>query len=279
MKMSVYLNGRFLKYADFKKVPIEPGPFDENGVFETMRFSNSSIICFKDHALRLKRSAKLIKANFDFDKDKLRDIILRGIMKTGINIANIKISVWKSKGKTNISLRIKEYFPPESEKYKRGFSCFLSPFFKNESHPLTNIKVTDRLLYELGFLQAKDKGFDEAIFLNSKNFLVEASRSNLFFIKNKVLFTPSLSCGCLDGITRKSVLNIANSLNIKTQIGEFLLKDLEYSDAAFLTNSLIGIMPIKKIGNNKINVKSRLCELLQKEYNRLYEISKNKITF
>jgi branched-subunit amino acid aminotransferase/4-amino-4-deoxychorismate lyase len=91
--------------------------------------------------------------------------------------------------------------------------------------------------------EAKNKSFDEAIILNNRGFIAEGSRSNIFLVKDNRIFTPALECGCLDGITRRVIFDLAQKHNLKIQGGNFTPQDLRESDEAFLSNSLIGVMP------------------------------------
>ncbi|MCM8782872.1 MAG: aminotransferase class IV, partial [Candidatus Omnitrophica bacterium] len=160
-------------------------------------------------------------------------------------------------------------------KYLKGFSVCISEFKINAGSFLTRLKTGNYLLYQLSYLKAKEKGLDEAIILNQQGYLAEASRSNIFLIKEKTLFTPSLECGCLKGITRKVIMDIARKNNIEVKEGCFTLEDLYNSEEAFLTNSLMGVMPLntlekRRIGSNKF----KLTRFLNKEYNYLLRYGK-----
>jgi len=133
------------------------------------------------------------------------------------------------------------------------------------------LKTTNRIFYDLSLKEARDKGFDEAIILNSRGIIAEASRSNIFWVKDKELFTPGLECGCLDGITRKAVFDLAKKYNFKIYTGNFTLQDLYTCDEAFLTNSLWGIMPLaviekETIGKGKCG---KLTRFFIEKYNSL----------
>ena len=112
---------------------------------------------------------------------------------------------------------------------------------------LANVKSLDYELFADAYARAQAKGFDEALLLNRRGHIFESSRANIFWIKDKVLYTPPLSSGCLNGIIRHQVIKQAVSL--KTSVKEMDLTPaiLENSDAAFLTNSLIGIKAIETI--------------------------------
>ncbi|MCA9399713.1 MAG: aminotransferase class IV family protein, partial [Candidatus Omnitrophica bacterium] len=100
--------------------------------------------------------------------------------------------------------------------------------------------------------EAKSRGYDEAILLNRNGQLVEGSTTNLFFVKNGVLFTPSTRCGCLSGIVRQIILDCARTHNIPVQTGAYSIKDLQKADEAFITNSLIGVKPLVSVDGHGI---------------------------
>ena len=72
---------------------------------------------------------------------------------------------------------------------------------------LADVKSLDYELFAEAFVKPKSQGFDEALLLNRRGHIFEASRANIFWVKDKVLYTPPLSSGCLNGITRQQVIN------------------------------------------------------------------------
>jgi len=93
-------------------------------------------------------------------------------------------------------------------------------------------------------MAARAAGCDEAILLNERGYLAEGSTTNIFLVSNGALITPSLASGVLPGITRETVLEIAQASNIKTLEREVELKELIETEEAFVTNSIIEIMPL-----------------------------------
>jgi branched-subunit amino acid aminotransferase/4-amino-4-deoxychorismate lyase len=159
--------------------------------------------------------------------------------------AYVRLTVYAGQNKSEYSLLVREYQPYPEKKYREGFRLGISRFRQNEFSFFCRLKICDRMLYELALKEAREAGFDEAIILNSRGYISEASRSNIFLSRKKELFTPALSCGCLDGITRRVILDLARRYKVKSNEGNFTLKDLEEAEGAFLTNSLIGLMPLK----------------------------------
>lgn len=241
-----------------------------HGVFETMRAHNKRVVYYGQHLKRITKAAKLMKIKIPYQPEKFVKLIQKKINHIRPEDAYVKLILSKAKPHTKVSLEVKKYAPFPARKYKAGFTVMVSSFWKDEKHPWAGIKTTDRLLYELSLHEASAKGFDEAIMLNSRGLIAEGTRTNIFFIKNKTLYTPALKCGCLAGITRQAVFDLAKKNKIKVKQGNFTVHDLLDADAAFLTNSLIGIMPLARIGQVKIGKGTNaIIQLLSKKYNSL----------
>ena len=107
--------------------------------------------------------------------------------------------------------------------------------------------------------------------INSNGFVVEASAENIFFVKNDILYTPPISTGALEGITRDTVIEIANQNKIPINIENISRDELYYFDEAFLTGTASEIIPISKIdhriiGNGKIG---QLTNEISKYYEQI----------
>lgn len=132
--------------------------------------------------------------------------------------------------------------------YALGVAVDVLPSPRNEFSPLCALKSTNYLENLLAREAVQRAGFFEGLWCNTQGFLVEGTMSNLFFVRAGELFTPALSCGCLPGTRRQLVLEAASSLGIPTHEGNFTPNDLYTADEVFLTNALMGIMPVKQIG-------------------------------
>ena len=269
----IFLNGKFIPGEQAQVSILTPGFLYGWGLFETMRAYNKKIVYFDEHLKRLKRSAKLLDIRCPYPPAELKDIIQRIVKINSLKDAYVRLTLWKCEEGTDILVAVKKYQPYSSQEYKKGFRACISPFRQNEDSFLAQLKTTNYLLYRLAYTKAREKGFDEAIILNHKGYIAETSRSNLFFIKDKELFTPSLECSCLNGITRRVVFDLAKKYNIKAYEGNFSMPDLYASDEAFLTNSLVGIMPLVSVEERRIGLgrsRYRLSRFFIERYKSLY---------
>jgi len=251
-KKIVFLNGKFMPMGDVKLSVFSPGFFYGFGLFETMRSYNNKIVYLDQHIKRIKNSCRLIGIRLNYSADKLKDMIKKTITINKLKDTYARLTIWKSFKGTDILIWAKTYKRYSTLKYNRGFRVYISRYKQNENSFFSQYKTTNRLLYELAFQEAKQKGYDETIMLNNRGYITECSRSNIFFIKDKQLFTPSLSSGCLAGITRRAIFDLAKKYNIKIYEGNLTLQDLYEIDEAFLTNSLMGVMPLASVEKHRL---------------------------
>jgi len=131
---------------------------------------------------------------------------------------------------------------------KKEYRVCLIKTKRDDNDRMAQVKSLDYELFAKCYSQAQSKGFDEALLVNRRGDIFEASRSNIFWVKDEILYTPPLSSGCLNGITRQQVMKKAKKLKITLKESNLTPAILKNADAAFLTNSLIGIKPIEKLG-------------------------------
>ncbi|MDI6758249.1 MAG: aminotransferase class IV [Candidatus Omnitrophota bacterium] len=321
MQSFIFLNGKFLDIEDAKILVSSSGLFYGWGLFETMRSYNGKIIYLDRHLERLKSAAGLVNLKLSYPAAKLKKIIKEALRLNFFKDAYVKLILWKNTPGTEIALFVKNYKPPLEIKYKEGFSAAISSFRQDGNSLSSRVKSLSRFILELAFDEARSRGFDEALLLNTEGYIAEGTRNNIFFVKGKIIFTPSLDCGCLNGVTRKVIFDLVKKerlkivtvqrsevnqgvipaqagiqrgydrmdarfhghdkngrrelpeveLLLKIAEGRFALKDLYNADEAFLTNSLIGVMPLVRVENYKIakGVRGEITEYFIKEYNCL----------
>jgi len=274
MADTVFLNGEFIPQEKARLSVSTPGFLYGWGLFETLRAYNHRIVYFTAHLERIKHSSKLIGMGFPYPVAKLKEVILKTVKINKLQDAYVRLTLWKAQAGTDTLVSAKKYQPYSPGKYRDGFSACVSSLRQNEESHLALLKTTNYLLCRLAYLEAGKKGFDEAIILNNRGYIAEGSRANIFLVKARELLTPALGCGCLGGITRKAVLDLAKKYQIKAYAANLTLSDLYQADEAFLTNSLFGIMPLASIEEHKINKGSASYEvtrLFMEEYRSLFK--------
>lgn len=205
------------------------------GSFETISVQNGHGIFLSYHLERLKNALETLEIPIPvFLEEKTADHIRR--MPADQDVLRVAVSqhntVWEMRRN-----------PYTEEQYAQGFSLMFSPVRRNETSPLTGIKSLNQGDNILQKRLALRNGFDEAIFLNSKGELTEGTVSNLFLVADKRLYTPALSCGLLAGTVRRWLIE-----KTKAQEVYILPDDLESFQEMFITNALLGIMPVCRLG-------------------------------
>lgn len=133
------------------------------------------------------------------------------------------------------------------------------------THPLTGCKTANGLPYIMAALDAKSRGFDEAVLFHQDGQLAEASSANIFYIYQRKIYTPPLTSGCLNGIMRKQVFELAEQIKLPVQERKSRAKDLIQADEVFLTNTIRGLIPVSRFENRLYPTEYRvLTAFLQK---------------
>ncbi len=235
---TIFLDGNYLKVKDQIIDAFTPGVFKAQGVFETMLGIEGYVMDEKLHLKRLRQGLKILRIKQPAIKASLLKELLR---RNQLPLARVRLMAWQAGQQVHVMAAALPYKIPTSQKYKL---CLIKTNRPANSR-LAQVKSLDYEIFAEAFAQAQAQGFDEALLLNRKGHIFEASRANIFWIKDKVLYTPPLSSGCLNGITRQQVIKQAKSLRIPVKEKNLTSQILTQADAAFLTNSLAGIKPIE----------------------------------
>ena len=260
----VFLNGKFVPLKNAKVSIFDRGFLYGDGVFETMRSYNGRVFMLKEHIDRLTIALKILKIKIPYNKIVLSKLVQKSVQINKAHNAYVKLLVARGVGSTGIDLApnqkptITIYTKKLNEVVydkirKKGLQVKFACISKNENSFTSRIKNLNYLNNILARQEAREAGFDEAIFLNTKGFVAEAATSNIFMIKNGKVFTPPPTSGLLPGITRHAVIGIIkkytkNKLYEKNVTPTILLN----ADELFLTNSGFEIIPVVKVGNTKI---------------------------
>ena len=230
------------------------------GLFETMRAYKGRVFRLDSHLNRMARSAKVL--GLAIEPQNLKEAVAATIEANNLSDARVRITVSAGEGdmtanpatctESTVLITAVEYKPYPKQVYDKGFSAITSSIRRNSKSPLSRIKSTNYAESLLARQEARAAGVDEAICLNDKGLLAEASMSNVFLVEGSNLRTPGEENGILPGITREVVLELASKLGINTLEHNIEMGELGQADEAFLTNSLIEIMPLTQIDGKAI---------------------------
>ncbi|MDQ2085965.1 aminotransferase class IV [Herbivorax sp. ANBcel31] len=228
-------------------------------LFETFLVNREGKIFLLDgHLNRLFNSMDFLKFNLEFSKSNLKREILKYVELNNIQNKVMRVTVTYGNKLKNIKSKViistRENTLSE-ENYKSGYKLKISDVKKSKESYVLRHKTSNYLENYIISQKALEEGFNDALFLNTDNEITETTRCNMFFVKNNVIYTPTLECGLLPGVIREWVIKKADKLGIKVYQGKYSVEDLLDCDYAFVTNSVIGIMGISYIEDKKIKMK------------------------
>jgi len=262
MLMKIWINNKIVDDKDAKVSVFDRGFLYGDGVFETMRSYNGVVFKLDEHLDRLFNSLKIVKIKIPYSKSLLKKQIYKLLKINRLNDAYIRITATRGTGAVGLAkidcviptivIIVKKFTPYSPKMYKNGVSAKIVNCRQNENSPVSRIKSISFLNYILARLEAKENGFDDAIMLNSKGAISEATISNVFLVKGKRLITPPLKSGILPGITRRIILKLAAKAGLKPKEEIVTPKAFYNADEVFLTNSLMEVMPVVKVDNRII---------------------------
>jgi len=268
--MQVFINSCFTDEDKAFISPLSPGFLYGYGVFETIKVYEKRVMFLEEHYQRLTDSLAVMNQRMPYRFAEIAGICEKLLERNSLTNGFLKIICSKGAvGKTDtILLTGKKCYGQE---YESGFKLCLASTRRNEFSKLCSIKSLNYAENIIEREAAYDHGFDEALFLNTKGNVCEGCISNIFWVKENQLFTPTVACGLLPGIARKKVLELCDSMGIPVFIGEFSLDEIKSADEIFLTNSLMDIMPVSAFENRQFHIKEwHMVHELINRYRLLY---------
>lgn len=273
--MYVFLNNTILPEADARVSVYDRGFLYGDGIYETMRAYDGVVFMIEKHIDRLGCSGAFIKLDIP-DRQFIQDAVYETLAVNKLSDAYIRVTVSRGKGplgldpslcKETTFVVIAEEFRQYPETYYReGTRLILAETRRNLIKALNpKIKSLNFLNNILAKIEAKDRGAYEAIMLNAEGFIAEGSVSNIFFVKDNILCTPSEDTGILNGITRETVISLADRNGIQVNEGMFYPSDLFNSTEVFFTNTTAEVMPVSQVDDIKYRI-GEITQTLHKLY-------------
>jgi branched-chain amino acid aminotransferase group I len=254
----VFLNGRFVERREAAVPALDRGLLYGYGLFETMRSYGGRVFRLEGHYRRLSEGAAVLDLPPALTLDELRATVDALLESNGLADAYLRLTISAGPAPDDggaspsvlLVARPLSGYPPDL--YQRGMAAVTSATRRNEASPLSRVKSLNYLDNLLAREEARRKGADEAILLNTRGFAAEGSASNVFLVSDGRLLTPGLDSGVLPGITRAAVLELAQEAGIACAEGEVEATTLAGAAEAFLTNSIMGVMPLTRLDGRAV---------------------------
>ncbi|MGQ9863505.1 MAG: aminotransferase class IV [Bacteroidia bacterium] len=240
------------------------------GVFETLHFREGKFLFLHYHANRFYKACRSIAWQPPFSWEETLSYALYYAKHENLFNARVNLYLVASDldAQPIFALRIQ---PWEANPFPLANPVRIGVYQEAHVHfsPWSAYKTTSRWLYEQAYVQAKRYQWHDSLLLSSEGHVAETSRCNIFWIKEGILYTPSLSVGCVGGVMRQLILTLAQSLGIAIQQGKFFLLDLLSAEEVFLTNVLRGIQPVWHIYGYNVSFRTENNILTQAFANSL----------
>jgi branched-chain amino acid aminotransferase len=248
-----------------------------DAVFETVKIVNSKILFLEDHYFRLMSSMRVVRMEIpmDFTMEYFEEQLLSLVSDNDFsNSSRARITVFRNDGgyylpKTNTVSFLIHVVGVDNALYSFAEKEYEVDLFKDfyvTKQLLSSIKTTNRMLNITASIFADENGLDNCLLLNDSKNIVEAIQGNIFMLMGNRLITPPVSEGCLNGVMRKQVLELAKKIEYLEIVEEVISPfDLQKADELFITNVIKGIQPITKYRKKGFGV--ALSKILQEKLN------------
>jgi len=263
-----WIDGEIVAAAEARLPILDHGFLFGDGVFEGIRLTPAGIFRLDDHMKRLATAALAVGIEVPGGFERVREVARETTRAWGARSGYLRLIITRGVGALGIDPstcpepRIlciaagATSLPPEKE--KTGLRLMTSSLRRPSSDVLDpRVKSLNYLNNVLAKREASISGADDALVLNSRGLIAEASATNLFALTGKRLVTPPTTDGALEGITRRTILEVAADLGFETSESSLGRFDLFAADAVFLTGTRAGIVPVGSLDGSPISQAGR----------------------
>jgi branched-chain amino acid aminotransferase len=264
----IWMDGELVDWGDAKVHVLSHAVHYGSGVFEGIRAYETArgpaVWHLDEHLKRLFRSAKLYHMDIPYSREAIteatkdliranglnacyiRPVVMRGYGEMGVNPLNAPVNVFIAVWPWGAYLG--------EDALEQGVRIKIASWRRNAQNSLpAAAKATGQYINSvLAKVESLKGGYDEAIMLNDAGFVTDGSGENVFVVRDGRLTTPPISAGCLDGITRHSVMTIAGDLGYEVREDNLVRTDLYNADEAFFTGTAAEITPIREVDDRVV---------------------------
>ncbi|HEY1385534.1 MAG TPA: aminotransferase class IV [Dongiaceae bacterium] len=254
----IWLNGRLVAREQAHIDIADRGLLLGDGLFETLRVYRGHVFKLEDHLGRLARGAAELGIPLPLDEPDIASAVHETLEAHHLDAGSAALRITLTRGpgqrgllppedpKPNLIISVSVYHPSPLE----GFTVVTSKRARRNEGSLTaRLKTLQYLDNVVAQTEAAAEHAEEALLLNNKNNVACGARSNVFVVAKGTLLTPAIEEGALPGITRATILHLARELSVQASETRLTVADLAKAEEAFLTNSLLEIVPIRRVDN------------------------------
>ncbi len=268
----IWYNGDLIDWKDAKLHLLSHGLHYASSVFEGERAYSGKIFKLKEHTERLLDSANQLDLKVPYTLSEIKDACYLTLKKNNLNDAYVRPIIWRGaetmgvsapNSKIHCAIAVWEwpsYFNPEDK--LKGIKLTLSKW-KRPSPETIPCKAKAAGLYMICTLskqEAESRGYDDALMLDWKGQVAEATGANIFFIVGNEIHTPVPDC-FLDGITRRTVIEIAKEQGLEIIERKIEMDELSDFEQCFITGTAAEVTPVSEIDNFNFSVGDQIMKL------------------
>ena len=269
----IWMDGQMVDWRDAKIHVLTHTLHYGCGAFEGVRAyktdKGTAIFRLKEHTERLFNSAKILRMPMTFTQQELMQAQLDVVKANNLESCYLRPLVWLGSEKLGVSPKGAKVHAMVAawawgaylgeEGLKRGIRVKTSSYTRHHVNiTMTQAKAVSNYTNSiLANLEATEDGYDEAMLLDSAGFVSEGAGENLFIIKDGKLYTPDLSAGALNGITRNTIFAICQDLGLELKEKRITRDEVYICDEAFFTGTAAEVTPIRELDRIQIGQGSR----------------------
>ncbi len=263
MALKIFLGDKLVDEADAKVSVFDHGLLYGDGVFEGIRVYGGRVFLHQQHIDRLFESAKAIRLVIPMTAVNLIAAVEATVKANNIHDGYVRLVVTRGAGSLGLDIRKTSnpqviiiadtisLYPPET--YTKGMNLVTASTIRNHPGALSSrIKSLNYLNNILARIEGTDAGMVEALMLNHKGEVAECTGDNIFIVKHRVLMTPGVDAGILEGITRNAVMGLAVEGGYEVREASLTRHDLYVADEMFLTGTAAEVVAVVSLDGRKI---------------------------
>jgi branched-chain amino acid aminotransferase len=266
--MKVWIDGKIVSEAEARVSVTDHGLLYGDGIFEGMRVYGGRIFRHDVHLARLSAGARSLALELPYAVPEIKRIVEDTVRAFGEREAYIRLIVTRGVGplgvdpttcsRPNLLCIVNTIKLFGEEQRERGLDMITSSYRRPTADVLdVRVKSLNYLGSVLAKQEARQRGVDEALLLNPRGHIAEAAVANLFALRGRLLLTPPASGGCLEGITRGAVMELARGLGYEVAERSLGRADLFAADEVFLTGSGAGVVAVRSLDGRTLGLGKR----------------------
>jgi len=282
MSLKIFISGKLVDKEDAKVSVYDHGFLYGDGVFEGIRCYSGRVFRLEEHLIRLWESAHAIWLEIPMTREAMVKAVYDTLKANEITDGYIRLVVSRGAGTLGLDPRrtsnpqviiIADHISMYPEEfYQNGLKIITASTIRNHPGALSpRIKSLNYLNNILAKIEGIQAGCIETLMLNTRGEVAECTGDNIFLVKNKVILTPPIDAGILDGVTRHAVIELAQGIGLTVREIPLLRHDVYVADECFLTGTAAEVIPVVDVDSRKIGagVPGEITRDLMNRFRRL----------